>query len=256
MSRVYARGARSAPSATPPEIRASRGVLLIESPRGDTRSRGGGRGRRSALTPVREIEVRSPGGLEALAPRRRELPEPGPGQVLVEVSACGVNFADLAVRQGLYSAVRDYPVVPGFEFAGRVAAAGPGVEAPRPGESVFGVTRFGGYADRILADAGRVWPLPRGWSLEQGAGFPAVFLTAWHAIRRVARLEPGETALVHSAAGGMGLAFGQLLPAWGIRAVGLVGSSRKAETALTYGYDAIGRMTFLKGKELGSHLRY
>lgn len=179
---------------------------------------------------ARVIQVVKPGGHDRLKVKELKLRQPAEGEVVVDVAGCGVNFGDVAVRLGVYSAVKKYPAVPGFEFAGTIQGTD---------EKVFGVTRFGGYTDRLVTSRDLLWPVPEGWTLEQAAGFPAVFLTAQHAIRRVARIEAGETALVHSAAGGMGLALTQVLKARGVRVLGVVGNAQKADVAKEYGIDHV-----------------
>lgn len=177
---------------------------------------------------MKAVVIRRPGGYEALEPEERPDPAPGPGQALVRVRAAGVNYADCIARMGYYEAAKGlYPLVPGFEFAGVVEALGPGVSGVQPGQEVFGITRFGGYAGALCVDARYLWPLPAGWSFEQAAAFPAVFLTAYYALFETAHLKPGETALVHSAAGGAGGAMLQLAAIRGCRAVGVVGAAHK-----------------------------
>jgi NADPH:quinone reductase-like Zn-dependent oxidoreductase len=189
---------------------------------------------------MRRILVRRPGGRSALELVEEPDPRPGPGQVLVRVDAAGVNYADCLVRMGWYSAARGlYPLAPGFEFAGTVEALGEGVATFRAGERVFGLTRFGGYASRIAADAAALWRPPAGWSPEECAAFPVVHLTAWYGLFRAARAERGETLLVHSAAGGVGTALLQLARVHGCRAVAVVGSPRKAAHCRTFGASAV-----------------
>ncbi|MFH1724515.1 MAG: zinc-binding dehydrogenase [Elusimicrobiota bacterium] len=178
---------------------------------------------------MRRIVVREPGGHGALELIEEPEPAPGPGQVRVRVRAAGVNYADCLVRMGLYGAAKGrYPLTPGFEFAGVVDAAGDGAAAFRKGDRVFGITRFGGYADSIVAGEDRLWPCPEGWDFPECAAFPAVFLTAHYGLFRVAKIEAGETVLVHSAAGGAGTALLQLAAVAGCRAVAVVGAAHKA----------------------------
>jgi len=158
------------------------------------------------------------------------------------VAASGVNFADVAVRLGLYASAREYvgwPITPGFEVSGRVSALGAGVSAPRPGDAVVAVTRFGGYASRVCVPREQTAPVPAGFGLHEAGGFPAVFLTAWYALRRMLHVEPGEMLLVHSAAGGVGCALLQLARAYGARAVGVVGATAKVETARAQGAETV-----------------
>lgn len=185
---------------------------------------------------MRRLLVRRPGGHASLELVEEPDPRPGPGQVLVRAEAAGVNYADCLVRMGWYSAARGlYPLAPGFEFAGRVEALGEGVSSFEPGERVMGLTRFGGYASHHCVGADALWPCPAGWTPEECAAFPAVHLTAWYALRRAARVEPGERLLVHSAAGGVGAALLQLARILGCPAVAVVGSGEKTELCRTLG---------------------
>lgn len=158
----------------------------------------------------------------------------------MRVAACGVNYADVAVRLGYYEAAKGkYPITPGFEFAGTVDAVAPDVDGVRVGDRVLGVTRFGGYASAICAPARQLFPLPDGWSFEEGAAFPAVHLTAYYALHRVANARAGQTVLVHSAAGGAGTALVRLARLHGCRAIGVVGSSKKVDYAKALGCDGV-----------------
>lgn len=161
---------------------------------------------------------------------------PGPGEIAIDVRASGVNFADVFCRLGLYEAAPPPPFAPGFEVAGEVAAVGEGVTRWRRGDRVIAVTRFGGYATHLVVREAFAWPLPAAWSFVEGAGFPVVFLTAWYALVECGRLAAGETVVVQSAAGGVGLAACQLARARGAgRVIGTVGSAAKADVARAYG---------------------
>ncbi|MBI5629717.1 MAG: zinc-binding dehydrogenase [Elusimicrobia bacterium] len=178
---------------------------------------------------MRKIVVSRPGGHAALALVEEADPRPGPGQVRVRVRAIGVNYADCLVRMGCYPAAKGlYPIIPGFEFSGVVEEVGPGVSDFALGERVFGISRFGAYASQVVADRRQLWPCPEGWNFEECAAFPAVYLTAYHGLFKAARVEAGETVLIHSAAGGVGTALLQLSRIAGLRAVAVVGSGRKA----------------------------
>ncbi len=186
---------------------------------------------------MRSVLVAEPGAPLRLV--QSPSPVPAPGQILVKVQAAGINFADLMVRQGFYAAAKGlYPLAPGFEFAGVVqsAPAGSGLAV---GAEVLGITRFGGYAEEICVEPWQLFPRPAGWSAEDCAGLPAVFLTAWHGLFRTAKVEAGETLLVHSAAGGAGGAFVQLGKIAGCRVVAVVGSGDKVQTARGLGADAV-----------------
>jgi NADPH:quinone reductase-like Zn-dependent oxidoreductase len=163
----------------------------------------------------------------------REAPDPPPvlpGTVRIRVRAAGVNFSDLLARQGLYPDAPKPPCTVGYEVAGIVDAVGAGVTggAPRAGDRVVATTRFGGQSELVVVPAAVAFPLPAGWSLEQGAAFPVVYLTAHHMLVRVAAARRGETVLVHAAAGGVGLAVAELSRLLGFRVLGLASPGKHA----------------------------
>lgn len=169
-------------------------------------------------------------------------PEPGPGEVLVAVSAIGVNFADCVVRMGLYESATKYvgwPITPGFEFAGRVVRTGQGVENHAPGDRVFGVTRFGAYQTELVVSQAQLFRTPDAWSDVDAGGFPVAFLTAWYALRELCRLRPDQRVLVHSAAGGVGGAAIQIARTFGAQVIGVVGSSHKEPLAKELGCEMV-----------------
>lgn len=184
------------------------------------------------------ISIAKPGSFDRL--RLVEAPDPKPlaGEVLVETRAVGVNFADVVVRLGLYPSAKKYvgwPITPGFEFSGEVAALGAGVEDLRVGQRVFGVSRFGGYASLVCVPRQQLFLVPEALTHSQAATFPTAFLTAYYALREILRVRPGAHVLVHAAAGGVGLAALQLARADGLVGIGVVGASHKREVALEYG---------------------
>jgi len=142
----------------------------------------------------------------------RESPDPelGPGQVRIRVRACGLNFAELSARQGIYQDAPKPPCVVGYEVAGDVEAVGEGVTEPAVGTRVMALTRFGGHADVVCVPAVQAAALPESMSYEQGAALPVNYITAYHMLFRVAQLRPGHRVLVHMAAGGVGIAAIQL----------------------------------------------
>ena len=170
----------------------------------------------------------------------REAPDPPvtPGAVRLRVRAAGVNFSDLLARQGLYPDAPKPPVVIGYEVSGIVDAVASDVTAPRRGDRVIAMTRFGGQSELVVVPAARVFPLPEGWSFEEGAALPVVYLTAHHLLVRAAAARPGETALVHAAAGGVGLAVAELGRILGLRIIGLA-SPGKHDVLRTYGVEPI-----------------
>jgi NADPH:quinone reductase-like Zn-dependent oxidoreductase len=191
---------------------------------------------------MKRVVLHRPGGYSRLQTEEAPDAAPGPGEVAVDVIAFGINYADCVVRMGLYAAVRElagYPITPGFEIAGTVAAVGSGVPASLVGTPVMAVTLFGGYTTRLVISHGQVFPLPAGWSPLQAAAFPAVFLTAWTALFELAHPRPGNTVLVHSAAGGVGGALVQLAKLAGCRVIGVVGGAHKVDHVRSLGADAV-----------------
>ncbi len=189
-----------------------------------------------------KVVIRRPGGYERLQLVRGVDPRPGPGEVQVAVRAIGVNYSDCLVRMGLYGASERYvgwPVTPGFEVAGTVAAVGSGVDDLRPGQRVIAVARFGGYASQLVVPRRQVFVLPHGIDLAQAAGFAVVFLSAYYALQELAHPRPGQDLLVHSAAGGVGGALVQLGALMGCRVTGVVGGSHKVDVARGAGADAV-----------------
>jgi NADPH:quinone reductase-like Zn-dependent oxidoreductase len=187
---------------------------------------------------VKLISIAKPGSFDRLRLVDAPEPQPGKGEVKVNVRAVGVNFADVVIRLGLYESAKKYvgwPITPGFEISGEVAELGDGVTDLAVGERVFGVTRFGGYASQVCAPRSQLFRVPAALSHAQAASFPTVHLTAYYALREVLRTRPGQKVLVHSAAGGVGLAAMQLARADGLQAIGVIGSSHKRDIALEYG---------------------
>jgi NADPH:quinone reductase-like Zn-dependent oxidoreductase len=172
---------------------------------------------------VRKVSIGKPGGYRRLEIVDAADPTPAPGEVAIEVAAAGVNFADCVIRMGFYESQKKlvgWPITPGFEIAGTRIGGGPGGQ-------VLAVTRFGGYASRVVVPESQVFALPPQLDLEQAAGFPVVFLTAYYALCELAHPRPGATILVHSAAGGVGSAAVQIARILGARVVGVVGASHK-----------------------------
>jgi NADPH:quinone reductase-like Zn-dependent oxidoreductase len=132
------------------------------------------------------------------------------GEVLIDVAAAGVNFADTMARVGLYPDAPKPPMVMGYEVAGTVAGVGPGVDGLRDGDRVMAGTRFGGYAEQVKVKAADVITLPDELSFEQGAAIPVNYATAWLGLIRYGALQAGERVLVHAAAGGVGIAATQV----------------------------------------------
>ncbi len=159
---------------------------------------------------MRAVVITRHGPPEVLAVQERSDPTPAAGEVLIDVRAAGVNFADVMARLGLYPDAPKPPCVVGYEVAGTVAALGAAVEGLAVGDRVVAPTRFGGYAERVVTAAGGVVALPEALSFAEGAAIPLNYATAWEAIVRAGNVQAGERVLIHSAGGGVGIAATQL----------------------------------------------
>ncbi|MBO0770468.1 MAG: alcohol dehydrogenase catalytic domain-containing protein, partial [Actinobacteria bacterium] len=152
---------------------------------------------------MRAVTIPSPGGPEVL--RLTEVPDPvpGPGEVLVEIAAAGVNRADLLQRQGAYPPPPGAPEYPGLECAGRITALGPGVTGWQAGDRVCALLAGGGYAEQVAVPAGQLLPLPAGLEPTEGAALPEAACTVHSNVFTRAGLAAGETLLVHGGASGI-----------------------------------------------------
>jgi len=187
---------------------------------------------------MKAIVFAQTGGPEVLSLSELPKPDVRPGMVLIKVHAVGVNFADVRFRQGQYVVKPKLPDTPGMEASGVVEALGEGVTDLRPGARVAAFT-VKSYAEYCQAPASMVIPLPDAVDFIQGAAFPIQVLTAYHLLHTADSTGPGRTVLVHSAAGGVGLAAVQLAKAAGARVFGTVSSDAKAGLAREYGADAV-----------------
>jgi NADPH2:quinone reductase len=171
-------------------------------------------------------------------------PTPGPGEVLVRVRAASVNFPDLLMTRGEYQFKPPLPFTPGLDLAGEVAALGEGVTGWSLGDAVVGGARLGGFAEYAVLTAEALKPKPERLSFAQAAAYGAAYLTAYVALVRRARLEPGEWVLAHGAAGGVGLAAVDLAKALGARVIAASASDAKlAEIERLYAPDAVVNVT-------------
>jgi putative PIG3 family NAD(P)H quinone oxidoreductase len=146
-------------------------------------------------------------------------PTPGEGEVIVQVTAAGVNRADLLQRQGHYAPPPGASPYPGLECSGVISATGPGVADHSPGERVCALLAGGGYAEQVAVPAGQLLPVPRGMSVQESAALPEVACTVWSNVVDIAGLRKGETLLVHGGGGGIGTFAIQLGKAMGARVV-------------------------------------
>jgi putative PIG3 family NAD(P)H quinone oxidoreductase len=164
-------------------------------------------------------------------------PVPAAGEVVIEVTGAGVNRADLMQRLGFYPPPPGAPPYPGLECSGRIAAAGPGVTGWKAGDEVCALLSGGGYAELVAVPAGQLLPLPGGVGLLAAAALPEVACTVYSNVFQIARLEPGETLLVHGGASGIGTMAIQLGKAFGARVVCTAGSPEKMARCRELGAD-------------------
>lgn len=183
---------------------------------------------------MKAIRIHAPGGPEVLALEDVPLPEPGPGQARVRLHAIGVNFIDVYHRTGLYKVPT--PFSPGSEGAGVVSAAGPDVSL-RVGDRVAWAGVLGSYAEEAVVPAEKLVPVPAGLEWEDAAAAPLQGMTAHYLATDTHRLKAGQTALVHAAAGGVGLLLVQVAKMKGARVLGTVSTPEKAELAREAGAD-------------------
>ena len=178
---------------------------------------------------MRQIWITRAGPPEVLQVKEAPDPQPKAGEVRIRVEASGINFADILGRMGLYPDLPPIPVVPGYEVGGRVDAVGAGVDGGWIGRDVLALTRFGGYAEMVCVPAQQVFVRPAGLSAAEGAAIPVNYLTAWQLIVVMGALKRGETVLVHSAGGGVGIAATQIAKHLGARVIGTASAAKHAE---------------------------
>jgi putative PIG3 family NAD(P)H quinone oxidoreductase len=183
------------------------------------------------------VVITEPGEPEVL--RWLEVPDPvpGPGEVVIDVAASGVNRADLMQRQGLYPPPAGAPPYPGLECAGRIRIAGDGVTDWRPGDEVCALLAGGGYAEQVVVPAGQVLPLPPKVSVTTAASFPETACTVYSNVFQLAALQAGETLLVHGGSSGIGTMAIQLGKAFGARVACTAGSAEKLARCRELGAD-------------------
>jgi putative PIG3 family NAD(P)H quinone oxidoreductase len=186
---------------------------------------------------VKAVVPTGPGGPEVLEYVDAPDPEPGPGEVLLDVAATAVNRADLVQRQGHYPPPAGASPILGLECSGTVRALGAGVDGPAIGEQVCALLAGGGYATRVAVPAGQVMPVPEGIDLVTSAGLPEVAATVWSNVMMVAGLRAGDTFLVHGGAGGIGTFAIQLTKALGARVITTAGSPEKLDLCRELGAD-------------------
>ncbi len=188
---------------------------------------------------MKAIVVSELGDPEVLRLREQPAPVPGPGQILVDISAAGVNFMDTGARRPGSAATRPVPFVPGVEAAGWVRELGAGVSDFAVGDRVTWVYAYGTYAEQIALPASAAVPVPAGVSDEIAAAVMMQGLSAQHFATEAAPVQPGQTVLVHAAAGGLGQILVQLIKMRGGRVIGLVSREDKVKAARGAGADEV-----------------
>ena len=175
---------------------------------------------------MRQIWITRYGLPEVLAVRQAPDPEPRPGEVRIRVEASGINFADVLGRVGAYPDLPPAPVVPGYEVSGRVDAVGAAVDSQWTGREIFALTRFGGYADVVCVPVQQVFQCPPGLAASEAAAIPVNYLTAWQLLVVMGCLKKGETVLIHSAGGGVGIAATQIAKHIGACVIGTASAAK------------------------------
>jgi NADPH:quinone reductase len=187
---------------------------------------------------MKAIRIHETGGPEVMRLEDVETPIPAQGQILIKVAAAGINYADLAQRQGAYLTSTRTPMTMGFEVAGTIAAHGPGVSAPPVGTRVIAFVE-GGYAEYAIANPSTIIPIPENLDFTHAAAFAVQGLTAYQTLRESGRLQPGESVLVQAAAGGVGTLAIQLARLMGAgTVVGTASNEQKLDLVRRLGANA------------------
>ncbi|MGV6801273.1 MAG: NAD(P)H-quinone oxidoreductase [bacterium] len=186
---------------------------------------------------LKGIEITEPGGPEVLQEVIRPRPQPQANEVLIEVTAAGVNRPDVIQRRGLYPAPEGASDLPGLEVAGKIIAVGPNVEADRVGQSVCALLPGGGYASHAIADDRLCLPIPKGLSMSDAAALPEVVITVWANMVEAGHLSKGESVLIHGGTSGIGMMAIQIAKAMNAKVFTTAGTAEKCQAARDVGAD-------------------
>lgn len=186
---------------------------------------------------MRAISISEPGDADVLTVTEETRPSAGPGQVVIDVAAAGVNRADVMQRLGFYPPPTGASPLPGLEVSGTVAEVADGVSGIAVGDEVCALIDGGGYAEAVAVPSTQVLPVPKGVSLADAAGLPEVVCTVWSNVFMTANLQPGETLLVHGGSSGIGTMAIQLAKALGARVAVTAGSAEKLDACRALGAD-------------------
>jgi len=190
---------------------------------------------------MRQLIITQSGGPDVLTIQEKPEPSLESNEVRVAVKACGLNFADVLARQGLYPDAPPTPCCMGYEFAGEITELGENVDTAWAGKSVFGLSRFNGQADQVCVPIDQVFEKPESLSFEQAAAIPVNYLTAWQLLVVMGNLQAEDSVLIHNAGGGVGLAALEIA-----RHIG----------AFTLGTASEGKHAFLKDRGLDVAIDY
>jgi len=188
---------------------------------------------------MRAVICRAWGPIDDLSLDTMPAPSPGPGQVVIDVKATGVNYADSIMVAGRYQTKPPLPFSPGLETAGVVARCGDGATRYRPGDRVMAILAYGGFAEQAVADEVETFAIPSSMPFDDAGAFPIAYLSSHVAIRWQARLEAGETMLVLGAAGGVGLTAVEIGKALGARVIAAASTAEKLAVARERGADDV-----------------
>ncbi len=188
---------------------------------------------------MKALRIEKYGGPEVMQIVDVPVPEPGPGEVRIQVEACGLNYSDIMIREGQYIDSMPLPYLLGREFCGTIDKAGPGVSGWEKGQRVVGGAMGGAMAEYVVIAPDGLVPCPEGLSPQEGAAILVAGVTAVHCLDDCARLQPGETVLVHAAAGGVGTLAVQIARAMGARVIGTASSREKCRVVADLGATAI-----------------
>jgi len=188
---------------------------------------------------MRAVLVKEWGDPSSLSIERIETKVPGPGEALVAIHACGVNFADTLMIAGKYQIRPEFPFSPGLEIAGVVTQVGKGVTHLRPGTRVLGICDYGGYAEEVTVNASMLFPIPDEMDYVKAAAFPVAYGTSHLALEHRANLQPGEVLLVLGASGGVGLTAVEIGKRMGATIIAAASTKEKLKLTQKYGADYI-----------------
>jgi len=188
---------------------------------------------------MRAVICRAWGPIDSLKVEEVPSPEPAAGEVVIDIRATSVNYADSIMVAGKYQTRPPFPFSPGLETAGVVARCGPGVTRFRPGDRVMATLAWGGLAEQAVAKEAETFAIPAGMSFAEAGAFPIAYISSDVAIRWQGRLEAGETLLVLGAAGGVGLTAVEIGKAMGARVIAGASTAEKLEVAREHGADGV-----------------